>query len=705
MKIAFLVYNAYGIGGTIRATANTSAAFADRGHQVEVVSVYRARDDALLPFSPAVRLRPLVDWREGSETCERSLPEARQPSTMWTDTGVSGSPMRPSRLTDRRIAAYLRGTDADVVISTRPVLHGHLARDGRRDAYLRIGQEHLLLGRHAAHVRVHQNRALAKLDAYVTVSEADAAEYRAAVPRAADRILAIPNSVPAPEVAPSDGESKVIVAAGRLVGLKRFDLLIDAFAALAPRHPDWSLRIYGRGVQAQELRARIEALGMHERIRMMGPVSPLDPEWAKGAIAAVASRRESFGMTIVEALHCGVPVVSTDCPHGPGEILTHDHDGLLVPMDSGAEGLTAALESLITDPARRARLASHARDTAARYAPDRIASRYLELFASLAGRRRRTGLLHRVTSLLPRHAAPVPAPAEGAAPVEVTEAAAAPWTARASARVETDGGVLFRLRDPEDAPGPLLGLVLKLRRDPARRTVVLPLEGDGTARLPADGPGLAEGRWDLHLDQGPDRPRPRVAAGTVETAALIGRSPRVAPDGTTVARIPYRTSEGNLTLRVWNRPRHAEVTSVEMAGRLLRVRVALHGARLGEGAAGELRLRSGGTVAPVPVTVTGGPGTGGVSLELDVDTLPALGGDGAQDVWDWYLLPAAGVPAVRLARLADDLVERKAVDRLPATTRPADGRNGDRLRPYFTVDNDLALSVKPLPAPGRPAAG
>ncbi|NYV77145.1 glycosyltransferase, partial [Streptomyces sp. UH6] len=372
MKIAFLVYNAYGMGGTVRATANTGAALAGLGHQVEVVSVYRARDDPLLPFSPEVRLRPLVDWRADSPGCERSSPRAGAPSTMWTDTGVASGPMPPSRLTDERIAAFLRTTDADVVVSTRPVLTGHLARDGRRHRYLRIGQEHLLLGRHAGHVRVHQNRALAGLDAFVTVSRTDAAEYRAAVPRAADRITAIPNCVPAPDVVPSDGRSKVIVAAGRLVGLKRYDLLIDAFAGIAPRHPDWSLRIHGRGHKARELRDQVDALGLQEQVRLMGPVSPIDPEWAKGALAAVTSSREAFGMTVVEALHCGVPVVSTDCPHGPGEILTHDHDGLLVPMADGADGFAAALESLIEDPARRARLAANTRRTAADYAPERI---------------------------------------------------------------------------------------------------------------------------------------------------------------------------------------------------------------------------------------------------------------------------------------------------------------------------------------------
>lgn len=97
------------------------------------------------------------------------------------------------------------------------------------------------------------------------------------------------------------------------------------------------------------LREQIDALGLYNRIFLMGPVSPIETEWSKGAIAAVSSDSESFGMTIVEAMHCGVPVVATDCPHGPGEIITHGQDGLLVPLDGGPDAYSQALLRLIAD--------------------------------------------------------------------------------------------------------------------------------------------------------------------------------------------------------------------------------------------------------------------------------------------------------------------------------------------------------------------
>ncbi|OEU96458.1 glycosyl transferase, partial [Streptomyces abyssalis] len=87
-------------------------------------------------------------------------------------------------------------------------------------------------------------------------------------------------------------------------------------------------RIYGSGREREKLRLLIDELGLYNHVFLMGPAHPIEAEWAKGAIGAVTSSLESFGMTIVEAMRCGLPVVATDCPHGPGEIIRDGVDGL-----------------------------------------------------------------------------------------------------------------------------------------------------------------------------------------------------------------------------------------------------------------------------------------------------------------------------------------------------------------------------------------
>ncbi|UNT01020.1 glycosyltransferase [Streptomyces tubbatahanensis] len=176
--------------------------------------------------------------------------------------------------------------------------------------------------------------------------------------------------------------------------VKRYDRLLRAFALVADKHPDWSLRLYGRGPQRAALRRTLDDLGLSDRAFMMGAHSPIETEWAKGSIAAVSSDGESFGMTLVEAMHCGVPVVSTDCPYGPGEIIANGRDGLLAPLggneDTNVRAYADALLHLVEDPALRARMGHAAREKAARYSPRRIAGEYEELMEGLLAEHRGT---------------------------------------------------------------------------------------------------------------------------------------------------------------------------------------------------------------------------------------------------------------------------------------------------------------------------
>lgn len=386
MKIALLLHNAYGIGGTVRTTLNLAAALAER-HDVEIASMFRHRDRPRLAVDPRVRLVPLVDSRDGSD--DTADARGRRPAQVFP--AAEGRHHQYSVLNDERAQAYLTTSTADVVIGTRPGLNVYLARFGRRTA-LRIAQEHLTHDTHTPQLRACLARHYRRLDAVVTTTRADALAYRARMPLPGVRVLGIPNSVPAPGAEPSDCTAKVVAAAGRLAPGKRFDLLIRAFARVAERHPDWTLRIYGGGAREERLRKLVASLGLEGTVELMGPISPIEPEFAQASILAVASDLESFGMTIVEAMRVGVPVVSTDCPLGPAEIITDGVDGRLVPPGD-APALATALCELIEDNAARRAMGRAALRTSRRYDPDGIARRYEDLFAELrATRRLRAGI-------------------------------------------------------------------------------------------------------------------------------------------------------------------------------------------------------------------------------------------------------------------------------------------------------------------------
>ncbi|MFJ8010821.1 glycosyltransferase family 4 protein [Streptomyces fagopyri] len=378
MKISFLLHNAYGIGGTITTTFNLAQALAER-HKVEIVSVLRHREHPDFVLDPRVTLRPLVDLRHERHDASHLRPARVFPRAEYRYRQYS-------ELTDWRIREYLAGTDADAVIGTRPGLNVHLALEAPPHV-ARVGQEHLTLDNHSPRLRSALRRAYRGLDVLTTVTEADAGAYRRKMRLPRVRVETLPNSVPDPVLPAADSSAKVVVAAGRLVPVKRYDLLIEAFAVVAARHPDWKLRIYGKGEERDRLRQLIAELGLFNNVFLMGAAAPMEAEWVKGSIGAATSNFEPFGMTIVEAMRCGLPVVSTDCPYGPGEIIADGVDGRLVPVGDSA-ALGAALLELVGDDDERRCRGRAALENARRFAPGPVVAQAEELLMEAVSARR-----------------------------------------------------------------------------------------------------------------------------------------------------------------------------------------------------------------------------------------------------------------------------------------------------------------------------
>jgi len=175
------------------------------------------------------------------------------------------------------------------------------------------------------------------------------------------------------------GGVPLILGVGRLVPQKNFALLIDAFAYLRRLRPA-RLAILGDGPLRQVLAARIEALGLHGQAALL----PFDPNpWrymARAAMVAMSSSTEGFGNVLVEALATGVPVVSTDCPGGPAEILGNGRWGVLVPSatpQTFAEAMIRTLDHPISADVLRAR--------AMNFSSEAIANTYRALIRSLCG--------------------------------------------------------------------------------------------------------------------------------------------------------------------------------------------------------------------------------------------------------------------------------------------------------------------------------
>ncbi|MBB5714286.1 glycosyltransferase family 4 protein [Sphingomonas aerophila] len=209
-------------------------------------------------------------------------------------------------------------------------------------------------------------------------------------PRARKRARVIANPIAVPANGDRQTDSHVLTAVGRLTHQKGFDLLIRAFGAVADKHPDWRLRIWGEGEMRPLLEAEVAEGRLGERVDLPGN-SNGPAEWIGDAGAFVlSSRYEGFTNVLGEAMAAGLPAVSFDCDYGPAVLIRDEVDGLLVePGDVAALG--RALDRLMGDAALRARLGQAARTSAQRFAPARITAEWDKLLPRRQGRLNKQG--------------------------------------------------------------------------------------------------------------------------------------------------------------------------------------------------------------------------------------------------------------------------------------------------------------------------
>lgn len=260
---------------------------------------------------------------------------------------------------------------------------------------------------------------------------------------------------------------------------------------------------------------------------------------------------------------------------------------------------------------------------------------------------------------------------------------------RTDCAIDTDGRITFRLPTVPAARPQLLLRLRPKKGGPETVRHVLDLAPDHTgthlhAVLEPD-PALAEGRWDVYLLPEPGAERRRLRPGLRDLRALVDGHLRDRPAPVAV-RIPYATKDGFLALRAWLRTAHAEARTIDVTDRAMTVTARLHGAGLHEDATVRLRLRGTDTVRCLSPRID--DDAQGFSFTAGPEDLAADDG-GADRIWDAFVRPAADAAPVRIGRLFDDVADRKHVYVYPAVTR-----DGSSLRPYYTVDNDLAIEEK-----------
>ncbi len=173
---------------------------------------------------------------------------------------------------------------------------------------------------------------------------------------------------------------RFIVAMGRLVPLKGFDMLLEAFSRC--ERDDWSLVILGEGEDRPRLEHLVKKFNLEQRTLLPGRVAEPSLILRRAGIFVLSSRYEGFPMALVEAMACGVAVLSFDCPTGPSDIIRDGEDGILVPPED-ISALTGAMTWLMDDERQRHRLATRAPEVMERFCVEKVMDQWDALLASV----------------------------------------------------------------------------------------------------------------------------------------------------------------------------------------------------------------------------------------------------------------------------------------------------------------------------------
>ncbi|MDN3723965.1 glycosyltransferase family 4 protein [Aequorivita sp. SDUM287046] len=197
-----------------------------------------------------------------------------------------------------------------------------------------------------------------------------------------DNLSVIPNALSFYPKESAALDTKKIIVVGSHSYNKGYDLLFLTWKKVAEVYKDWTLNIYGMPDINNTFKKKAEKMGLIGSVNFYDPVKNIKSKYLNSSIMVLPSRSEGFGMVIIEAMACGIPCVSFNCPHGPADIIHDGIDGYLV-KNGNIESLAEKLITLIENQTLRKEMGARGRENVQRYLPENIVKEWDELFHKL----------------------------------------------------------------------------------------------------------------------------------------------------------------------------------------------------------------------------------------------------------------------------------------------------------------------------------
>lgn len=348
-RLCFLTGTLNAMAGAERMTATMANALAEQGYTVTILSLWDAT--SCFPLHPAVTHETVFAQRPSFKRAYAST--------------VAG------------IRRHVRAHKVDVLVQVDTMLALFAL-----PATLGLGTRHIAwehchfdedLGKPAR--RFARRLAARYCEAIVVLTERDRKRWTEAL-RPRSTVACIPNPLPfAMPAQPAPRTGKTVLAVGRLVHAKGFDVLLRAWSVVARLEPNWQLTIAGEGEERAVLEALRDELGLRDCVTLPGIYADITIAYEQASVFCLSSRYEGFGLVLIEAMAFGLPIVSTDCETGPRELLTPGQDALVVPKDAPG-ALAQAMVHMIRHPEEAARLSAAAHEKASHFSQVHLAQQW-----------------------------------------------------------------------------------------------------------------------------------------------------------------------------------------------------------------------------------------------------------------------------------------------------------------------------------------
>ncbi len=364
------------VGGAQRVVHVAAQHLGLRGYPVDLIGVAPHADQHQYIADPAFRRITLMSEEWPAPPKDNRLGTRLRPSVRRRI--ATRSRLRQEAVA--RLGDVLADGPAGIVVTAQLWAMEHLA-EVPHDAWAVIGQYHSSYEAAAAGRDLGRALALYRdVDRFTLLTEEDAVRFRMA---GLDNTDWLPNPLAFWPQEPVDaaGQERTVLYLGRLSQEKGPSFLIEAWGAIAERHPGWRLRIVGSGPDERAVRRLVERLPAGaDRVELLPPVTDAEAELRRASVLALPSLTEGLPLSLAEAMATGLACVATDCSAGV-RLLTQDGvAGRLVPR-ADASALATALDDLMTDEGARRELGQLARAAMAPYRADAVMDRWEQLIA------------------------------------------------------------------------------------------------------------------------------------------------------------------------------------------------------------------------------------------------------------------------------------------------------------------------------------